>query len=557
MSKRYARGHNRARSRYHNGQSATEFALLSLLFLTMTFGVVDLGRAVFARTALTNAVREAARYGSTNPTDYTGMAAAAVNTSPGLGLTPSAQGLVDSGGSVRCYDRPTAQQPAHSASVPLLPFGGLLGGFASGALAQAAPTPPSCLSSYYFLINGDVDHPVSNLEGQVKVGDSVQAVFTISAGCSNATVSLTAYRTTPPGGDGNRALITPAYDGDSGTFGPGTHTLDVSVPNDYFKVIFDLSGVGTVPTPTPTKTATLAPTSTKTPTKTATAAPTNTPTKTATALPTSTATKTATPRPPTATATNTATPTKTATAGPTKTPTKTATATNTPTKTATALPTNTPTKTATAGPTKTPTKTATATNTPTKTATALPTNTPTKTATAGPTKTPTKTATATNTPTKTATALPTNTPTKTATALPTATATNTATPRPATATPTATATATITPTPTNTPPPTNTPTKTPIPTPTPAKTATAGGATATATSAGGTAIPGDGSNTSGSSQAIGDVGATGGLSCSFPAVGKFLTVCAVHEFNMVAPKLIGFGQINMKECATVDIQNVP
>jgi hypothetical protein len=47
------------------------------------------------------------------------------------------------------------------------------------------------------------------------------------------------------------------------------------------------------------------------------------------------------------------------------------------------------------------------------------------------------------------------------------------------------------------------------------------------------------------------------LDCSFPSTGKLLTFCATHDFNMVAPKLIGFETINMTECATVDIQNVP
>ncbi len=89
--------------------------------------------------------------------------------------------------------------------------------------------------------------------------------------------------------------------------------------------------------------------------------PTNTPTATATALPTST---------PTALPTNTATPLPTNTATPLP--------TNTPTATATPLPTNTPTATATALPTSTPTAL------PTSTPTALPTSTPTRTATPAP-----------------------------------------------------------------------------------------------------------------------------------------------------------------------------
>ena len=39
------------------GQAAVEFALTSLLLLTLVFGTIDLGRAVFTRTMLTNAPR--------------------------------------------------------------------------------------------------------------------------------------------------------------------------------------------------------------------------------------------------------------------------------------------------------------------------------------------------------------------------------------------------------------------------------------------------------------------------------------------------------------------
>jgi hypothetical protein len=73
----------------------------------------------------------------------------------------------------------------------------------------------------------------------------------------------------------------------------------------------------------------------------------------------------------------------------------------------------------------------------------------------------------------------------------------------------------------------------------------------------GSGDPADTGTTSGSSQAIGNVGAAGALDCSFPTTGKLLTFCASHDFNMALPQLVGFGQIKMKECATVDIQNVP
>jgi Flp pilus assembly protein TadG len=69
------------------GQAVPEFALTSLMLLGLFFGTLDIGRAVFARAMLTNAVREAARTGSITPSDLTAMRAAAANRSPGLGLT--------------------------------------------------------------------------------------------------------------------------------------------------------------------------------------------------------------------------------------------------------------------------------------------------------------------------------------------------------------------------------------------------------------------------------------------------------------------------------------
>jgi hypothetical protein len=78
---------HRSRPRPFAGQSIVEFALVSLVLFMMTFGIIDLGRAVMTRSMLTNALREAARYGSINPTDNPGILAAARSTSPTLNLT--------------------------------------------------------------------------------------------------------------------------------------------------------------------------------------------------------------------------------------------------------------------------------------------------------------------------------------------------------------------------------------------------------------------------------------------------------------------------------------
>ena len=55
------RSRSRARSR-SRGQALMEFALAAPVFLVMLFGVVDVGRIIWATTAVNSAAREAARY---------------------------------------------------------------------------------------------------------------------------------------------------------------------------------------------------------------------------------------------------------------------------------------------------------------------------------------------------------------------------------------------------------------------------------------------------------------------------------------------------------------
>ena len=102
------------------GQSLVEFGLITLLLLTMVAGVVDLGRGVYSRPALSNAVREAARYGATNPRNSQGIINAAKHTSPGLNLAvtgadPTQDELLQSfalnDGAIRCTDRNYAAPP--------------------------------------------------------------------------------------------------------------------------------------------------------------------------------------------------------------------------------------------------------------------------------------------------------------------------------------------------------------------------------------------------------------------------------------------------------------
>jgi Flp pilus assembly protein TadG len=71
------------------GQATVEFALVSIIFLTLVLASVDLGRAVYMYSQLTNSVREGARYAQVSPTDTTGIKDKVVSYSSGLGIDSS------------------------------------------------------------------------------------------------------------------------------------------------------------------------------------------------------------------------------------------------------------------------------------------------------------------------------------------------------------------------------------------------------------------------------------------------------------------------------------
>ena len=54
-----------------SAQAIVEFAAVSLLFLLMTFGIIDGGRLVFTYHEVSNAAREGARYAVANGTEAT------------------------------------------------------------------------------------------------------------------------------------------------------------------------------------------------------------------------------------------------------------------------------------------------------------------------------------------------------------------------------------------------------------------------------------------------------------------------------------------------------
>lgn len=73
-------------SRGRSGQAMVEFALASILFMTIVLGTIDFGRAIYIDSQLTNAVREGARYAQVNPTNTSVIQTTVVGKATGLGL---------------------------------------------------------------------------------------------------------------------------------------------------------------------------------------------------------------------------------------------------------------------------------------------------------------------------------------------------------------------------------------------------------------------------------------------------------------------------------------
>jgi Flp pilus assembly protein TadG len=72
-----------------NGQAIIEFALVSVLFFSMIFGIVDFGRAIYLSNQLHNAVREGARYGKLYPTATSSIKSKVVASASGFSLSNS------------------------------------------------------------------------------------------------------------------------------------------------------------------------------------------------------------------------------------------------------------------------------------------------------------------------------------------------------------------------------------------------------------------------------------------------------------------------------------
>ncbi len=68
------------------GQTLVEFALLLPVLILLVLAIFEFGRAFYAYSTVANAAREAARFGTVDPTNTQGIRDAAKNKSVALGL---------------------------------------------------------------------------------------------------------------------------------------------------------------------------------------------------------------------------------------------------------------------------------------------------------------------------------------------------------------------------------------------------------------------------------------------------------------------------------------
>lgn len=72
------------------GASMVELAIVMPIFVLLLLGAVDFGRAYYLSMEVTGAAQAGAEYGMQNPTDITGMQAAALMDAPNVTNTPAA-----------------------------------------------------------------------------------------------------------------------------------------------------------------------------------------------------------------------------------------------------------------------------------------------------------------------------------------------------------------------------------------------------------------------------------------------------------------------------------
>lgn len=144
--------HSLWRSRRQRGQSLVEFALVFPIFIVLVMGIIDFGMALKSWIDITNAAREAARWGAIycntgygNPVKYptdADVAQKARDKAAAMGVNLSRfTATVDTTAGSSCSDRPNSTEPLVvrvSYDYELItPLGGFLDAFFGGVISSS------------------------------------------------------------------------------------------------------------------------------------------------------------------------------------------------------------------------------------------------------------------------------------------------------------------------------------------------------------------------------------------------------------------------------------
>ncbi|MGK2851949.1 MAG: PKD domain-containing protein [Candidatus Limnocylindrales bacterium] len=269
-----------------------EFALILPVFLLLLLMAADFGRLFFTYVQVSNAAREAAAYGATQPTDNAGMQtrAAQEKSSQSQGevaLEPIQTSCANQAGTtISCAATPGGAGAGNTLTVTaqqrfsfLTP---LINGFFGGNLTMSSSVTTAVLVSAVGGSGGGVGACAA----------PSNATFTVVSSGLDVTVN-------PDGSKPDTGVCT--ISGYNWDFGDGETDVGSSIPSTHtyaspgtYVITLEVTNQGgtltairtvTVPTATPTPTPTPAPTPTSGPTPTPTTAPTPTPSPTPCAAP--------------------------------------------------------------------------------------------------------------------------------------------------------------------------------------------------------------------------------------------------------------------------------
>ena len=111
----------------NKGQALAEFALVLPMLLLLVMGTIDLGRAVYYKSAIANASREAVRYGAINYCDNAGISKIAQDYSVGIRDDVKVDGI-----SIKYFTKDEVTTPEYisvSLSYNFVPITPMIGSF--------------------------------------------------------------------------------------------------------------------------------------------------------------------------------------------------------------------------------------------------------------------------------------------------------------------------------------------------------------------------------------------------------------------------------------------